>query len=178
MCVQRSWSIRGQISSRNSGRRLSLRGRGGEQECLPNKLFEPRVGLIAGPHGRQDHPLSDMVGVGVGVVLLLGETWNYRGLQGCFRPLFYDFVYLESSECSVVGSLCIILHCSAFLLKGVKLGRIITSLVKYVHRTQKSPFVWYPADLLCRRSFSYWISDFFNLLIFSKLIGYLRCNIV
>lgn len=56
-----------------------LRGRGGEQgECLPNKLFEPRVGLIAGPHGRQDHPLSDMVGVGVGVVLLLGETWNYR----------------------------------------------------------------------------------------------------
>ena len=41
---------------------------------MPARLFEPRIGLIAGPHGRQDHPLSDMVGV----VLLLGETWNYR----------------------------------------------------------------------------------------------------
>ena len=49
-------------------------GEGWGQECLPARLFEPRIGLIAGPHGRQDHPLSDMVGV----VLLLGETWNYR----------------------------------------------------------------------------------------------------
>lgn len=53
-------------------------GEGWGQECLPAGLFEPRIDLIAGPHGRQDHPLSDMVGVGVGVVLLLGETWNYR----------------------------------------------------------------------------------------------------
>ena len=45
--IQRSLSIGRQISSKNSGRRLSLCQEGRGQECLLTRLFEPRVDLIA-----------------------------------------------------------------------------------------------------------------------------------
>lgn len=96
------------------GGRLSLRGRVGNRSVCQT-MFEPRVGLIAGVRRWKTRPSLKRHGGGRGGgSSIIGRDVELQGLQGCFRPLFYDFVYLESSECSVVGSFSIILHCSAF----------------------------------------------------------------